>query len=73
MHPNHRQRGITRTLLHSVHAQAETWLCKRIYLTSEQEDQVAQSTWTRGRLCQCPRRPRDQRRFGLHRLQRARS
>ncbi|MBY8862384.1 GNAT family N-acetyltransferase [Nocardia sp. CA2R105] len=46
IHPDHRQQGIARALLHSVHSQAEKWDCTRIYLTSEPENQAAHSTWT---------------------------
>lgn len=45
-HPQHRRRGITRALLHSVRAQAEKWDCDRIYLTSEADNQAAHATWT---------------------------
>lgn len=46
IHPDHRQQGIARALLSSVHTQAEKWGCKRIYLTSEPENQAAHATWT---------------------------
>ncbi|MFF4026352.1 GNAT family N-acetyltransferase [Nocardia elegans] len=46
IHPKHRQQGIARVLLNSVHTQAGKWGCKRIYLTSEPENQAAHATWT---------------------------
>ncbi|MDR7172852.1 GNAT superfamily N-acetyltransferase [Nocardia kruczakiae] len=46
IHPDHRQQGIARTLLNSVHTQAEKWGCERIYLTSEPENKAAHATWT---------------------------
>ncbi|MEV2226826.1 GNAT family N-acetyltransferase [Nocardia vinacea] len=45
-HPQHRRRGITRTLLHSLRVQAEKWGCERMYLTSEPDNQPAHDTWT---------------------------
>ncbi|MBF6150224.1 GNAT family N-acetyltransferase [Nocardia nova] len=45
IHPDHRQQGVASALLQSVHSQAETWRCKRIYLTSEPENQAAHATW----------------------------
>jgi GNAT superfamily N-acetyltransferase len=45
-HPQHRRRGITRALLQSVRSQAEKWDCRRIYLTSEPDNQAAHASWT---------------------------
>nr|WP_232236370.1 GNAT family N-acetyltransferase [Nocardia sp. BMG51109] len=45
-HPKHRQRGITRALLHNVRSQAEKWNCERLYLTSEPENHAAHASWT---------------------------
>ena len=44
-HPDHRRRGIAHTLLDSVRQQAAAWGCRRLYLTSEPENQAAQATW----------------------------
>lgn len=44
-HPDHRRRGIARALLDSVHQQASTWGCRRLYLTSEPDNQAAGATW----------------------------
>ncbi|ATL72244.1 GNAT family N-acetyltransferase [Nocardia terpenica] len=46
IHPQHRRRGITRMLLHSVRSQAEKWDCRRMYLTSEPDNYAAHATWT---------------------------
>ncbi|WP_040786008.1 GNAT family N-acetyltransferase [Nocardia pneumoniae] len=45
-HPEHRQRGIARALLHSVRSQAEKWDCARLYLTSEADNPAAHASWT---------------------------
>jgi GNAT superfamily N-acetyltransferase len=44
-HPNHRRRGITRSLLDTVWQQATAWGCRRLYLTSEPTNSVAHATW----------------------------
>ena len=45
-HPDHRRHGITRALLETVRAQAKTWGCRRLYLTSEPDNTTAHTTWT---------------------------
>ncbi|MGY2031366.1 GNAT family N-acetyltransferase [Nocardia gipuzkoensis] len=45
-HPQYRQCGIARALLHSVRSQAEKWGCERLYLTSEPENHAAHASWT---------------------------
>ena len=45
-HPDHRRRGITRALLQNVRSQAEKWGCRRLYLTSEPDNQAAHAGWT---------------------------
>ncbi|WP_330230283.1 GNAT family N-acetyltransferase [Nocardia sp. NBC_00508] len=45
-HPQHRQRGVARALLHSVRSQAEKWGCERLYLTSEPDNHAAHASWT---------------------------
>ncbi|MCY9786966.1 GNAT family N-acetyltransferase [Nocardiopsis sp. EMB25] len=45
-HPRHRRQGITRALLNSVRSQAEVWGCRRLYLTSEPDNDVAHASWT---------------------------
>lgn len=44
-HPDHRRRGIARTLIDRVRSQAETWGCKRLYLTSEPDNRAAHNSW----------------------------
>jgi GNAT superfamily N-acetyltransferase len=46
VHPQHRRRGIARALLDGLVVRAETWGCKRIYLTSEAENSAAHQAWT---------------------------
>ena len=45
IHPDHRRHGIAKGLLHSVQRQAQQWGCRRLYLTSEPENQAAHKTW----------------------------
>jgi GNAT superfamily N-acetyltransferase len=45
IHPRHRRRGIARALLERVRSQAETWNCRRLYLTSEPDNQAAHTSW----------------------------
>jgi GNAT superfamily N-acetyltransferase len=44
-HPDHRRRGITRSLLDTVRQQATSWGCHRLYLTSEPDNSAAHATW----------------------------
>lgn len=44
-HPEHRNRGIARTLLECVRQRAADWGCHRLYLTSEPENIAARATW----------------------------
>ncbi len=44
-HPDHRRRGITRSLLDTVRQQATAWECHRLYLTSEPDNSGAHATW----------------------------
>lgn len=44
-HPQHRRRGITRSLLESVRSQAQAWGCRRLYLTSEPDNEAAHAAW----------------------------
>jgi GNAT superfamily N-acetyltransferase len=44
-HPDHRRRGITRSLLDVVRRQATAWGCHRLYLTSEPDNAPAHATW----------------------------
>jgi GNAT superfamily N-acetyltransferase len=44
-HPDHRRRGVTRSLLDTVRQQATAWGCVRLYLTSEPENSAAHATW----------------------------
>ena len=45
VHPRHRRKGVTRALLRSVRCQAEEWGCRRLYLTSEPDNEAAHATW----------------------------
>ena len=45
-HPQHRRRGIVRTLLQNVRSQAEARGCRRLYLTSEPDNRAAHASWT---------------------------
>ncbi|MBL0886906.1 GNAT family N-acetyltransferase [Myceligenerans sp. I2] len=45
VHPDHQRQGITTALLGSVRAQAQEWGCRRIWLTSEPNNQAADATW----------------------------
>ena len=45
VHPGFRRRGVAEALVGSVHAVAHRWGCRRIYLTSEPDNQGADSTW----------------------------
>lgn len=47
VHPDHRRRGVASALLGNLRGQAERWACRRIYLTSEPENKVADATWPR--------------------------
>lgn len=44
-HPDHRRRGITRSLVSTVQNQATAWGCTRLYLTSEPDNTAAHDTW----------------------------
>lgn len=44
-HPRHRRRGVTRALLRSVRSQARSWGCRRLYLTSEPDNEAAHAAW----------------------------
>lgn len=44
-HPDHRRRGVARSLLDGVRRQATVWGCRRLYLTSEPENTAAHATW----------------------------
>jgi GNAT superfamily N-acetyltransferase len=46
IHPERRRKGIGRSLMEAVRAQAESWGCSRAYLTSEPENLAAHATWT---------------------------
>lgn len=45
IHPVCRRRGIARVLMESVRHQAQQWGCRRLYLTSEPENDAAHRTW----------------------------
>lgn len=45
-HPRHRHRGIARALLQDVRTQADQWGCRRLYLTSEPDNDAANASWT---------------------------
>lgn len=45
VHPGHRRKGITAALLSSVCAQAQTWGCTRLWLTSEPDNHAADAAW----------------------------
>jgi GNAT superfamily N-acetyltransferase len=45
VHPDQRRKGVTKALLDSVVAQARTWGCTRLWLTSEPDNRTADSTW----------------------------
>lgn len=44
-HPEHRNRGVARTLLEKVQRRAAQWGCTRVYLTSEPGNTAAHDTW----------------------------
>lgn len=44
-HPEHRNRGVARTLLEKVQRRAAEWGCTRVYLTSEPGNTAAHDTW----------------------------
>jgi GNAT superfamily N-acetyltransferase len=44
-HPEHRRRGLTRTLVAALREQVSTWGCTRVYLTSEPDNIAAHATW----------------------------
>lgn len=46
IHPDYRRRGVARALLESVRAQAASWECARLYLTSEPDNTAAHAAWT---------------------------
>jgi ribosomal protein S18 acetylase RimI-like enzyme len=46
VHPEHRQQGIARALLDAVRLRGEQWRCRRLYLTSEPDNEAALRTWT---------------------------
>lgn len=45
VHPGHRRQGVTTALLDSVIAQARTWGCTRLWLTSEPDNRAADASW----------------------------
>lgn len=45
VHPGHRRQGVTTALLDSVVAQARTWGCTRLWLTSEPGNHAADASW----------------------------
>lgn len=45
VHPDYRRRGVANALVGSVFAVAESWGCRRLYLTSESDNSDADSTW----------------------------
>jgi GNAT superfamily N-acetyltransferase len=45
--PDHRRRGLSRSLLDIVCDQGRAWRCARLYLTSEPGNQVANQAWKR--------------------------
>ena len=45
IHPDHRRRGIAKTLLGNVRQYAAGLGCKRLYLTSEPDNSAAHATW----------------------------
>jgi len=46
VHPERRQQGIARALLDAVRLRGEQWGCRRLYLTSEPDNEAALRTWT---------------------------
>lgn len=44
-HPDHRRRGIARTLLDAVRQRAIMWGCERLFLTSEPANTASHATW----------------------------
>ncbi|MBQ0896205.1 GNAT family N-acetyltransferase [Micromonospora sp. U56] len=44
-HPSHRCKGITRALVEEVHGQGSRWGCRRLFLTSEPDNQAAHRAW----------------------------
>jgi GNAT superfamily N-acetyltransferase len=44
-HPDHRGRGVARTLLGAVADRGAQWRCRRLYLTSEPDNTAAHATW----------------------------
>jgi GNAT superfamily N-acetyltransferase len=44
-HPDYRKQGIARRLLDTVQARASDWGCRRLYLTSEPDNNAAHTTW----------------------------
>jgi GNAT superfamily N-acetyltransferase len=47
VHQGFRRRGVAGALLHTVRSVAEEWGCRRLYLTSEPENETADATWRR--------------------------
>jgi GNAT superfamily N-acetyltransferase len=47
IHPDYRRRGVARALLEAVRAQADSWDCARLYLTSEPDNTAAHAAWIR--------------------------
>jgi GNAT superfamily N-acetyltransferase len=45
VHPDHRRQGVTAALLDSIVAQARTWGCARLWLTSEPDNRAADAAW----------------------------
>jgi GNAT superfamily N-acetyltransferase len=45
VHPGHRRRGVASALVAELRSRAESWGCRRIYLTSEPENAAAHDTW----------------------------
>ncbi|WP_414943810.1 GNAT family N-acetyltransferase [Amycolatopsis sp. cmx-11-32] len=44
-HPSYRQRGVSKSLIAAVRDQAVSWGAKRLYLTSEPENDAAHAAW----------------------------
>ncbi|MEU4215864.1 GNAT family N-acetyltransferase [Actinoplanes sp. NPDC026623] len=53
-HPEHRRSGVAQALLGFVIAQAIAWKCRRLYLTSEADNDAAASTWQRLKFTNIP-------------------
>jgi GNAT superfamily N-acetyltransferase len=45
VHPDHRDRGIARTLIGALRDRAANWDCRRLWLTSEPRNTTAHRAW----------------------------